>query len=80
MGQDSSVGIATNYRLDGPRFSAPIQPGPGAHPASYRMGTGYLSREVKQPGCGIDHPHPSSAKVKELYPYSPFGHSSPVLG
>jgi hypothetical protein len=38
----SSVGIATGYRLDGPRIkfqwgariSAPVQTGPGAHPAS----------------------------------------------
>ena len=47
-GRDSSVGIATRYGLDGPgdripvgaRFSAPVQTGPGAHPASYTMGTG----------------------------------------
>ena len=46
--RDSSVGIATLYGLDGPgieyrweaRFSAPVQTGPGAHPASYTMGTG----------------------------------------
>jgi hypothetical protein len=42
----STVGIATRYGLDGPgieswwgtRFSAPVQTGPGAHPASYTMG------------------------------------------
>ena len=47
-GPDSSVGIATGYGLDGPmiesrwgaRFSAPVQTGPGAHPASSTMGTG----------------------------------------
>ena len=47
-GRDSSVGIATRCRLDGPgdripveaRFSAPVQTGPGAHPASYTMGAG----------------------------------------
>jgi hypothetical protein len=27
----------------GARFSAPVQTGPGAHPASYTMRTGYLS-------------------------------------
>ena len=45
--QDSSVGKATRYGLDGQgiesrwgaRFSAPVQTGPGAHPASYTMGT-----------------------------------------
>ena len=44
----SSVGIATDYGLDGPgiesrwgaRFSTPVQTGPGAHPASCTMGTG----------------------------------------
>jgi len=38
---------------------------------------------VKRPGCGIDHPPPSSAEVKErveLYLYSPSGPSCPVLG
>jgi hypothetical protein len=48
VGQDSSISIATGYGMDGPgieswrgaRFSAPIQTGPGAHPASYAMGTG----------------------------------------
>ena len=47
-GSDSSVRIATHYGLDrtgiesrwGASFSAPIQTGPGAHPASYTMGTG----------------------------------------
>jgi len=28
----------------GARFSAPVQTGPGAHPASYTMGTGSLSQ------------------------------------
>jgi hypothetical protein len=38
---------------------------------------------VKRPGCGLDYPPPSSAEVKErveLYFYSPFGPSWPVLG
>ena len=47
-GSDSSVSIVTGYGLDGPgieswwgaRFSAPVQTGPGAHPASCTMGTG----------------------------------------
>jgi len=48
VGRDSSVGIETRYGLRrfrnrilvGVRFSAPIQTGPGAHPASCTMGTG----------------------------------------
>jgi hypothetical protein len=47
-GPGSSVGIATDYGLDGPgiesrwgaRFSASVQTGPGTHPPSYTMGTG----------------------------------------
>ena len=46
----SVVGIAAGYGLDGPgdripvlaRFSAPVQTGPGANPASCTMGTGSL--------------------------------------
>ena len=42
------VGIATGYGLNGPgieswwgaSFSAPVQTGPGAHPASCTMGSG----------------------------------------
>jgi hypothetical protein len=88
--QDSSVGIATRYGLDGPgiesrrgaRFSASVQTGPVAHPASYTMGTGSFSG-VMRLGRGVDHPPPSSAEVKErveLYLYSPSVPSWPVLG
>ena len=46
--RDGSVGTATRYGLEGPgiespvgaRFSAPIQTGSEAHPASCTMGTG----------------------------------------
>ena len=85
MGRDSSVGIATHYRLDGPgiesrwgaRFSTPFKTGPGVHPASYKMGTGSFPG-VKRPERGVDHPPPSSAEVKErveLYLYPLFGPS-----
>jgi hypothetical protein len=55
------------------RYSAPVQTGPEAHPASYTMGTGSFPG-VKQPRRGVDHPTTSSAEVKErveLYLYSP---------
>ena len=45
-------------------FSAPIQTGPGAHPASYTVGTGSFPG-LKWPRCGVDHPPLSSAEVKE---------------
>ena len=66
----------------GARFSAPVQIGRGAHPASYTMGTGSFPG-VKRPGRGVDHPSPSSTEVKErielfLFPLS--GPSWPVLG
>jgi len=66
----------------GARFTTSVQTGPGAHPASYTMGTVSFPR-VKLPGHGIDHPLPSGAEVKErveLYLYSPFGPSWPVVG
>jgi hypothetical protein len=67
---------------EGARFSAPVQTGPGAHPASYAMDTGSLPG-VKRPGRGVDYPPSSNADVKErveLYLYSPSGSSWPVLG
>jgi hypothetical protein len=37
------------------RFSAPFQTGPGAHPASCTMSTGFFPG-VKRPGRGADTP------------------------
>ena len=71
-GPDSSVGIATELRAGrsgdriqvGARFSASIQTGPGAHPASCTMGTGSFP-EIKLPGCDADPSPPSSVVVKK---------------
>ena len=66
----------------GARFSAPVQTGRGAHPASCKMATGSFPG-VKRPGRGVDHPPPTSAEVKEraeIYLYSPSGPSWLVLG
>jgi hypothetical protein len=91
QGCDSSVDIATRYGPDGPRiesqwggvrFSAPVQNGPGAHPASYTMSTGSFPG-LNRPGRGVNLPPTSSAEVKErveLYIYTPSGPSWPVLG
>jgi len=85
-GRDSSVGIATSYGLDGPgiesrleaTFSAPVHTGPGAHPTSYKTGTGSFrggggGEGGKAAGAWRWPPTPSIAEVKErveLYLYS----------
>jgi hypothetical protein len=90
VGRDSSVGIATTLRAGwsvdripvGARFSAPVQTGLVAYPASCTMGTGSIPG-VKRHGRGVDHPPLSSAEAKEiveLYLYSSSGPSWPVLG
>jgi hypothetical protein len=45
-------------------FSIAVKTGPGAHSASFLMGTGVLTQEVKRPNRGVDHPPPSSTEVK----------------
>ena len=54
---------AIEYRW-GARFSARIQTGSGAHPASYTMGTGSFPG-VKRPGRGVDHPPHLEPRLKE---------------
>jgi hypothetical protein len=64
------------------RFSASVQTGSEAHPASYTVGTG-SSLGVKRPGRDVMGPLRSSTDVKErveLYLYSPSGTLWPVLG
>ena len=85
-GLGSSVGIATDYGLDGPGIESrwgrdfpPVQTGPGAHPTSCKMGTGGKVR----PGRAADHSPPSSAAVVEEQSYTcthPLGHTGPVTG
>ena len=59
----------------GAEFSAPVQTGSEAHPASCTMGIGCFLG-VKRPGRGIDHPpHLAPRLKKELYFYSPAGPS-----
>ena len=56
--------------------------GPGAHPNSYIMGTGYFPG-IKRPDSRVDHPPPPIAGVKErveICIYYPSGPSWPVLG
>jgi hypothetical protein len=79
-GAGSSDGIATGYWLDGPgiefrwgaRFSAPIQTGPGAHPASCAVGTESFSGVKSGRGVTLtSHPF--------LVPWSRKGRAIPLL-
>jgi hypothetical protein len=89
-GPGSAFRILTWYGLDGPgiesrwgaRYFAPVQTGPGTHPASFKMGMGYLPG-VKLPGRDVDHLPHSNVEFKErveLYLYSPSGPSWLVIG
>jgi hypothetical protein len=81
-GRDSSVGIATGYGLDGPgiesRWGGEVfrtrPDGPGAHPASCAMGTGFFPGVESGRGVTLT-PHPllvpKSKNRVELYIYSP---------
>jgi hypothetical protein len=74
------VGIAIGYGLDGPgiesrwgaRFSAPVQTGPGANPASCTMGTGSFPGVKSGRGVMLT-PHPL------LLPWSWKGITIPLL-
>ena len=57
------------------RFSAAVQTGPGAHPASYTTGTGSFPG-VQRPGRGVEHPPHLSLRLKKEYSYT----STPPLG
>ena len=59
----------------GARFSAHVQTGPGAYPASCKMSTESFSG-VKRPGREADPSSPSSAVVKKEYSYT----STPPMG
>jgi hypothetical protein len=48
----------------GGKFSAIVQTGPGAHPATYTMGTGSL-QGVKRPGRGVDHAPTLATRLKK---------------
>ena len=62
------------------RFSAPVQTGPGSHPATYTNGYWVSFSGVKRPGRGVDYPPPSSAEVKERVELYLYALSGPVRG
>ena len=76
------AGLSGDLTPVGASFSAPVQTGPGAYPASCTMSTRFFP-EVKRTGYGADHsPHLSAEVLNrvQLYLYSPFGPSWPVIG
>ena len=84
MDRDSAGGIATRYGLDGPGIEPQLGrdfPHPSRPALGPTQGTGAFP-EVKRLGRGVDHLPSSSAEVKEiveLYLYSTFGPSWPVI-
>jgi hypothetical protein len=89
-GPGNSVGIVTEYGLDGTGIESrwgrdfpPVQTGPGAYPASCKMGTGSFPGLKCGRGRAADHSSPSSAAVMEQYSYTSthtLGHTGPVTG
>jgi len=57
------------------RFSATVQTGPGAHPASYTMSTGSFPG-VKRPKRGVNRPIYLAPRLKKELSYT----STPSLG
>ena len=88
-GPGSSVGIVTDYRLDGPgsspvgtRFSA-RQDRPWGPPSLLYNGYRAFPRGKVRPGCAADHSPPTSAAVMEEWSYTsthPLGPIGPVMG
>jgi hypothetical protein len=62
LNRDSSVGIATGYRLDGRGVGVRVPVGPTQPPIQWVLGA--LSPGVKRPVCVADHSPPSDAEVK----------------
>jgi hypothetical protein len=62
--QDKEVRIKYTHKKArwGARFFSPVHTGPGAHPASYKMGTGSFPG-VKRPWRGVNHPPPSNVSM-----------------
>jgi len=87
-GPGSSVGIATELRAGRSGIESrwgrdfpPVQTGPGAHPASCKMGTGSFFWGKVRSVRAADHSPPSSAAVMEEKSYTSthiLGHTGPV--
>ena len=65
-GPGNSVGIVTDYGLDGPGSNpGGDETGPGSHPASCKNGYRVFPGHKVRPGRVADHSPPSSAVVIE---------------
>jgi hypothetical protein len=89
VGRDRIGGIKTHYGLDGPRiesrwrqsFPHPSRSAPRPTQPPLQWVMSFLGK--KRPGRGVHQPHLFRAEVKEgvqLYIYSLFGSSWPVVG
>jgi len=58
----------------GDLFLQIFQTGSGVKPASYSMGTGFLSRGVKRSEREVDHSFPSTAEVNNGSIYTTISH------
>ena len=75
------VGRSGNRIPLGTRFSAPVQSGPEAHPATYAMRTRLFPGVKAAGGRGVNNPPLSVAELRlELFLCSPSVPSCPVLG
>ena len=63
IAQSVRVGPSGDWIPAGVRFSATVQTGSGAHPASSTMGAGSFSG-LKRPGSGLDRPLHLTPKLK----------------
>jgi hypothetical protein len=76
-GPGSSIGVATDYRLDGPgiefrwrRDFRPLQTGPGGPPSLLYNGYRVFSGGKVRPGRAADHSQPSSVEALEEWRYA----------
>jgi hypothetical protein len=90
LGPDSSVGIATDYGLDGPGIESwwgrdlpACQGRPWGPPSLLYNGYRVFLGGKELPGRAADHSPPSSAEVMQEYSYNsthPLGHTGSVTG
>ena len=67
-GRDRYIKLGDRIPVEA-RYSAPVQTGRWAHPASYTVVTGSFPG-VKRPGHGVDHPPHSTPRLKIEYSYT----------